>query len=138
MPLHGPLKTFTAINTFLRGTQSLAALEIFHSLIGIVRAPVVTTGMQVASRFLLVWGVLFAFPEVVRGNKIVVNGRVFETFDSLDGGGAGWESLMPEGATAFVSLVLAWSVTECIRYAFFAVSIGYGSGRVPKWLVWLR
>eukprot|EP01104_Vermistella_antarctica_P005936 TRINITY_DN16682_c0_g1_i1.p1 TRINITY_DN16682_c0_g1~~TRINITY_DN16682_c0_g1_i1.p1 ORF type:complete len:760 (+),score=228.59 TRINITY_DN16682_c0_g1_i1:73-2280(+) len=36
--------------------QSAALLEVFHSLLGLVRSPVVTTLMQVASRLLLVWG----------------------------------------------------------------------------------
>ncbi|PCG92679.1 Protein-tyrosine phosphatase-like, PTPLA [Penicillium occitanis (nom. inval.)] len=44
-------------------TQSLAALEILHSLIGVVRAPVTTTAMQVASRFVVVWGIMYAFRE---------------------------------------------------------------------------
>ncbi|KAF5016529.1 hypothetical protein F66182_11761, partial [Fusarium sp. NRRL 66182] len=44
-------------------TQSLAALEILHSLIGVVRAPVITTAMQVASRFVVVWGIMYAFRE---------------------------------------------------------------------------
>lgn len=140
LPLHGRQKTFQSINPFLRTTQTLACLEILHAVFGLVRAAVTTTAMQVASRLLLVWGILYQFPAVVNGGKVLVNGRVFETFTSLDGSsrlGGGWEWL-PEGATAFVTLVLAWSVTECVRYAFFAVGIGYGSDRVPGWLVWLR
>ena len=43
----------------LAATQTLAGLEVLHSLVGFVRAPVTTTFMQVASRFLVVWGVMY-------------------------------------------------------------------------------
>ncbi|EGE05671.1 PAS2 [Trichophyton equinum CBS 127.97] len=50
---------FVYLFPLLRTTQSLAALEIFHSLFGLVRASAMTTTMQVASRLLLVWGVIY-------------------------------------------------------------------------------
>jgi hypothetical protein len=34
--------------------QSAAALEVLHALVGVVRSPVLTTALQVASRLLLV------------------------------------------------------------------------------------
>ncbi|ORX88613.1 PTPLA-domain-containing protein [Basidiobolus meristosporus CBS 931.73] len=43
--------------------QTGAILEIFHSIIGIVRSPVLTTTVQVFSRIMLVWGILFMFPH---------------------------------------------------------------------------
>lgn len=33
-------------------------------------------------------------------------------------------------------MLVAWSVTEVVRYGFFATSLGFG--RVPGWLMWLR
>ncbi|KAJ3214800.1 hypothetical protein HDU67_001186 [Dinochytrium kinnereticum] len=45
-------------------TQSLAVLEIFHSLFRIVKSPLLTTVMQVSSRLVLVWLVCLPFPTV--------------------------------------------------------------------------
>jgi hypothetical protein len=44
--------------------QTLAVLEIVHALVGFVRSPIATTGMQVFSRLVLVWGIAEHF-EVV-------------------------------------------------------------------------
>jgi very-long-chain (3R)-3-hydroxyacyl-CoA dehydratase len=38
--------------------QSGALLEVLHSLTGLIRAPIATTCLQVASRLMLLWGVL--------------------------------------------------------------------------------
>lgn len=73
---------------------------------GLVRAPLMTTVMQVASRFLLVWGVVHVFPDAT--------------------------STSP----AYSSMLLAWSVTEVIRYSYFAVNLSFG--KVPGWMTWLR
>ena len=62
--------------------------------------------MQVASRFLLVWGVVQNFPA------------------------------MSARSAAYSTMLLAWSITEVVRYSYFAANIGYG--RVPAWLTWLR
>lgn len=63
-----------------------------------------TTLMQVASRFLLVWAIVDVFPFL---------------------------ALSP----FYSSMLIAWSVTEIIRYSFFALSL---SGYQPKFLTWLR
>lgn len=39
--------------------QSAAFMEILHSLVGMVRSPLLITAMQVGSRLLLVWGVTY-------------------------------------------------------------------------------
>lgn len=62
--------------------------------------------MQVASRLLLVWGIVNNFPA--------------ETSTSF----------------LYTSMLVAWSVTEVIRYSFFATNLFMGS--VPEWLRWLR
>jgi len=72
-----------------------------------VRAPLATTAMQVASRMLLVWGVVNNFPAQT-------------AFSPL-----------------YSSMLIAWSVTEVIRYAFFATNLWTG-GAVPRGLQWLR
>lgn len=73
---------------------------------GIVRAPLLTTLMQVASRLLLVWGIAYPFPQSTAHSP------------------------------AFAGMLLAWSVTEVIRYSYFVFLLG--SGKVPAVLSWLR
>jgi len=63
---------------------------------GFVRAPLLTTAMQVASRFLLVWGIVHPFPALA------------------------------SYSVAYSSMLLAWSTTEVIRYSYFATNLGYG------------
>lgn len=99
-----------SVNTLLTYTQTLALLEPLHSLTGLVRAPLFTTVMQVASRFLLVYGVIRPFPQLTTDEKF----------------GGSW---------AHCSMVIAWSVTEVVRYAFFATTL---QGSVPGVLKWLR
>lgn len=98
----------------LLATQSLAILEVVHSLVRLVRAPVMTTAMQVASRLLVVWGVLAPF-----GGEIV--------------GATGRTQIADY---AYLGCVGAWGITEVIRYGFFAITL---SGNVvPAWWTWLR
>ncbi|KAL4752880.1 hypothetical protein BDW72DRAFT_52253 [Aspergillus terricola var. indicus] len=97
----------------LQITQSLALLEILHSLVGLVRAPVMTTAMQVASRIFVVWGVLYPF----RGGII------------------GQDKF---GEWGYLGCLLAWGVTECIRYGFFVMQVNGGVESVPGWWQWLR
>ncbi|KAL4979119.1 tyrosine phosphatase-like protein [Aspergillus desertorum] len=97
----------------LQLTQSLALLEILHSVIGLVRAPVMTTAMQVASRIFVVWGVLHPFHGGIIGQDKV-------------------------GEMGYLGCLLAWGVTECIRYGFFVMQVNGGVESVPGWWQWLR
>lgn len=72
---------------------------------GLVRSPILTTLMQVSSRLLLVWP--------------VVNGHPRATAPS----------------PAYSSMLLAWSITEIIRYSYFVTNL---RGDVPSFLTWLR
>ena len=63
-----------------------------------------TTVMQVASRLLLTWGIIYPFPHL---------------------------SAYP----TFTTMLLAHSVTEIIRYGYFALTL---SGQNPGILSWLR
>lgn len=121
---------FAQVFPLLALTQSLAALEIVHSLVGLVRAPVTTTAMQVASRFLVVWGVMFAFCE---GSEYVPAGAgiLGSTRSTSAGGGE-----VQYGDYAFFGCMFAWGVTEVIRYGFFAMQLA-GVG-VPGFWLWLR
>ncbi|KAI0199565.1 tyrosine phosphatase-like protein [Astrocystis sublimbata] len=100
----GPTLAYPAVGEFCKWTQTLAGMEVLHSLFGIVRAPFFTTFMQVFSRYAIVWGITDLFPAL--------------------------------GASpAYSSMLVAWSVTEVIRYSYFALTL---SGWQPSALHWLR
>lgn len=75
-----------------------------HSLIGIVKAPITTTAMQVASRLFLVWGVNYFIPEI-------------------------------HSHWSFATMVLAWSLADAVRYAYFMFKLSSG---VPAFITWAR
>ncbi|KAL9943284.1 hypothetical protein D7B24_006286 [Verticillium nonalfalfae] len=102
--LRGPDFVHLGVGDWTRWTQTMAGMEVLHALLGVVRSPVPTTLMQVLSRYLLVWGVVWPFPWLAR-------------------------------SPFYTSMLLAWSVTEVIRYSYFALTL---SGLQPKALVWLR
>lgn len=62
--------------------------------------------MQVASRILLIWGIVYPFPNTVAFSPV------------------------------YSSMLIAWSVTEVIRYSYFAINLSTGS--VPAIWMWLR
>jgi very-long-chain (3R)-3-hydroxyacyl-CoA dehydratase len=70
-----------------------------------VRAPIGTSLMQVASRYGLVWGVVYLNPSVA------------------------------QKSVGYTTMLLAWSITEVIRYSYFALTL---SGSKPGPLTWLR
>jgi very-long-chain (3R)-3-hydroxyacyl-CoA dehydratase len=79
---------------------------IIGDFAGLVRAPLLTTLMQVASRLLLVWGIGYNFPDTTKYSP------------------------------AYSSMLVAWSVTEVIRYSYFVFVLS-GMG-VPRLWTWLR
>ncbi|KAL9085144.1 MAG: hypothetical protein Q9159_004870 [Coniocarpon cinnabarinum] len=120
---YGVSDVYNIVGDFARNTQSLALLEVVHSLMGLVRAPVMTTGMQVASRLLLVWGVVNPF----------ANGLYLGSSSFLNGNAR-------NNQLAYTSMLGAWSVTECVRYLYFVLflSNASNSGQVPSLLSWMR
>ncbi|KAK7422415.1 hypothetical protein QQX98_001694 [Neonectria punicea] len=62
--LRGPQFVYLGVGEWTKWTQTVAAMEILHSLLGVVRAPLHTTLAQVASRLLLVWPIVDAFPRL--------------------------------------------------------------------------
>ncbi|OCF39989.1 3-hydroxy acyl-CoA dehydratase [Kwoniella heveanensis CBS 569] len=89
---------------YTKWTQSLAVLEVVHALFGWVRSPVGTVAAQVASRVWTVWGVAEAVPEVSHTSPL------------------------------FATMLLAWSLTEVIRYSFYALSILQIQSPLLNWL----
>lgn len=123
---------FDELFPLLCTAQSVALLEVVHALLGLVRASVVTTTMQVASRVVVVWGVMYMFSVQAMGNNGIL-GRGDSQVSSSSAAGA--EQGSP-GDWAFVGCLAAWGITECIRYGFFVLQLS-GKG-VPKWMLWLR
>ncbi|KAF2762750.1 protein tyrosine phosphatase [Pseudovirgaria hyperparasitica] len=101
----GPDKVFPELDEYVRLVQTGALLEVVHSLVGLVRAPLFTTLMQVASRLLLVWGIAYTFPSATAQSP------------------------------TYPSMLVAWSVTEVIRYSYFVFNL---VGSIPGALTWLR
>ncbi|KAF2087856.1 PTPLA-domain-containing protein [Saccharata proteae CBS 121410] len=106
-PIVGPRNVFGGVDEFVRWVQTLAVMEVAHAAFGIVRAPLLTTLMQVSSRLLLVWGIAYPFPSST------------------------------SASIAFPSMLLAWSITEVIRYTYFVFALR-NNGSVPSVLTWLR
>ncbi|KAG6899975.1 hypothetical protein C0993_004743 [Termitomyces sp. T159_Od127] len=100
----GATTTYTRVGSATAAVQSLAVLEVLHVLLGWVRSPLLTTAAQVASRLLLVWGIVDQF-AYVRTNP------------------------------AYTTMVLSWSTTEVVRYAYYALA---RAGYEPRALLWLR
>ncbi|MCJ1402291.1 hypothetical protein MMC11_005511 [Xylographa trunciseda] len=105
LPLVGYQNVYAGVGQYAKWTQSLAILEIAHSAFKIVRSPLLTTSIQVSSRLLLIWIVVNTWPDT-----------------------AG-QSLF------YSSMLVAWSVTEVIRYSYFVMNL---QGEVPAFLTWLR
>lgn len=78
-------------------------MEVVHAMLGMVRAPVFTTFIQILSRVALV-GVVDAFPSL-------------------------------HASTHIYTFAFAWSFTEVVRYAWYAINL---LGKPPKAHTWLR
>ncbi|PVU96218.1 hypothetical protein BB561_001316 [Smittium simulii] len=85
---------FERIGSNLAIIQTMASMEIAHSALGFVSSGVVTTASQVFSRLFLVWTIEYLFPQDI----------VTKCF-------------------GFTVMVFAWSITECIRYPYYALSL---------------
>lgn len=138
-PLAGLSHVYPSTGTFARNVQTLAIAEILHSLLGLVRAPVTTTGMQVASRLLLVWGIVWLFGQQLltssTDNRPWGKGSLMrDRYGKEQESAARWNQL------GYLGMMTAWSVTECVRYGyftFFLVSDG-NTTSMPEWLRWAR
>ncbi|KAH9878030.1 hypothetical protein J1614_003247 [Plenodomus biglobosus] len=98
-------RVFGGLEAYTRWVQTGAGLEVLHSLVGLVRAPLLTTLMQVSSRFLLVWLIAYPFPQSTMHNP------------------------------AYTTMLLAWSFTEVVRYSYFVFTLsGVGVPKLWTWL----
>ncbi|PGH06769.1 3-hydroxy acyl-CoA dehydratase [Blastomyces parvus] len=115
---------FDALFPLLLFTQSLALLEILHAVVKLVRASPLAAALQVLSRILVVWPVMFFFSvDRIGKEKAVVGATSTEP---------GWKL----GDWMVVGCLVPWCITECIRYGYFVLqALG---ATAPQWLLWLR
>lgn len=99
---------FELTNKFTTVVQCCAVLEIFNAIVGYVKAPIFTTTIQVLSRFLVVIGIFQLLPNSPANVHWV-----------------------------YMTLCLSWSITEVLRYGFYASKL-YSPDEVPPFLVWCR
>lgn len=103
---------FRSVRPPLAVVQSLALLEVVHAATGLVRTSVWTTLVQVLSRLFLAVGIVWGF---------------------------GAESPVLPSSPAFVTMVVAWSLTEMVRYGYYADTLVAAETKdTPQWLIWLR
>ncbi|CCK73528.1 enoyl-CoA hydratase PHS1 NDAI_0G05450 [Naumovozyma dairenensis CBS 421] len=107
-PKVGQPSFFLVTKDLVTYIQCGALIEILNSLLGIVRSPLLTTAAQVFSRLLVVIGVFQLLPQTPATKSI-----------------------------AYVTLLLAWSITEIVRYLYYFFMLVRKNG-APKFLVWLR
>ena len=136
---------YPSSGNYVRVVQTLALAEVVHSLVGLVRAPVGTTAMQVASRLLLVWGIVGVFGELllvggdvkqkaVWGKGSLVWATELQKAAIEQQAAVGWTQLF------YLGMLVAWSVTEIVRYGYFSTFLAGGNKAhsVPGWLTWAR
>lgn len=104
----------------LKVFQTAAILEIAHAAFGLVRAPVLTTGMQVGSRIWVLWGIIGAAPEMCSLSSVPL-----------------FRAAGVNVALNFTTLLYAWAITEVIRYFFYAIKEALGEMPFRK-LLWAR
>ncbi|KAG2443040.1 hypothetical protein HYH02_009455 [Chlamydomonas schloesseri] len=115
----------------LKVSQTAALLEVVHSAIGLVRSPVMITAMQVSSRIWVLWGIINPEPVLATGGAVQLSQPLPGVSLPLPAEVGG----VPL-ALNLATLLTAWSITEVVRYSFFAVKELAGS--VPYPLLWLR
>lgn len=123
-----------SLNPLLLLVQSTALLEILHASLGLVRSSVMTTVMQVASRLLVVWYILPFFPQV-RSQPFSLPLHIHP--DLADKRSLLLSQSHPQTAHSpiYASMVLAWSLSEIIRYGTYVSSL---LNYPIQSLLWLR
>lgn len=85
---------FSKTQNYLTAVQCLAVVEIFNSLFKIVRSPLFTTAAQISSRLLIVIGSFKLVPQI-----------------------------REEIGVEYLTLSVAWGLTEAVRYAFYGLNL---------------
>uniref|UniRef100_A0A7M5XBA9 Very-long-chain (3R)-3-hydroxyacyl-CoA dehydratase n=2 Tax=Clytia hemisphaerica TaxID=252671 RepID=A0A7M5XBA9_9CNID len=99
---------YNEVEFWLKVSQTAALLELLHSIFGLVRSSIFTTLPQVASRIFVLWFIV---------DPLLMQDEVAK------------ESI------GFPMLLFAWSITEIVRYSFYANAL---MDNVPYSLQWCR
>jgi len=91
-------------------TQTVALLDVVHALLGLVRSSPATTALQIGGKNLVVWLVMSRFTALIENTTL--------------------------GSVAYLGCLLAWGLSEMMRYGFFFLQLS--RGEAPNWLLWLR
>ena len=95
-----------------------------YSALGLVRSNPVLTGFQVFSRVFVTWVIVHSFPEAqVSENVTCLMLAVYHFLSQF------------QASRGFPLLLLAWTITEIIRYSFYALNL---VGQNPYLVAWLR
>ncbi|CAK9293904.1 unnamed protein product [Gordionus sp. m RMFG-2023] len=97
---------YYSVESLVQLFQTLAILELFHAIFGLVKSSPTFVFLQLFGRLFIVW-VTFYEPYQVTSDL----GSFF--------------------------IILAWSITENIRYSYYAWTI-YNSNTLPYLMIWLR
>lgn len=110
------------VATLVQWTQTAACLEILHSALGAPPAMLLHEIYLLTPREGLV-------PSPILTTMLQVLARCAVLW--------GYVRPFPASARhpAYTSMLLAWSITEVVRYSYFTIVL---NGVKPKWLVWLR
>ncbi|ODQ80020.1 hypothetical protein BABINDRAFT_36251 [Babjeviella inositovora NRRL Y-12698] len=108
-PLGGQPRLFQATYSNLLVIETLALVELYNAAAGIVKSSVFTTFIQLYARFSIIWGLLYPFSDSDFNNS----------------------------TSCYYYMVVAWSVTEVIRYNYYAANMIF-QGEPGKVLTWLR
>jgi very-long-chain (3R)-3-hydroxyacyl-CoA dehydratase len=115
--------TYDVVGRAVAIVQTAAVLEVAHALFGLVKSPLPTAIIQVYSRLFLVWGVTREYEQVCCQLPIPATRAYASHFQSRCN-------------ALYSTMILAWSTTEIIRYAFYTLSLARGT--VPGALLYLR
>lgn len=113
----GPKHVYENVEVMLLVAQTAAVMEVLHAMFGIARSPVLVTAMQVSSRLMVVWGVLYVAPP---------SRAAFLPLANVGGVDLG---------LGLPSLLFAWGVTEVVRYSYYFFKL---LGTVPHAVTWMR
>jgi very-long-chain (3R)-3-hydroxyacyl-CoA dehydratase len=135
--------TYDVVGSTTAIVQSAAVLEVLHVLLGLVRSPLPTTAVQVASRLFSVWCLADKFPSVrpplslslSQKTKTISPVFFFPFLLCCAKKKTKKNKKKAKRSPFYASMVLSWALTEVIRYTFYAASL-VGWGFAP--LLWLR
>lgn len=118
------------VEFFLQIFQTAALLEVLHAAIGLVRSNPVLVFLQVLSRILVVWLVMFVFEPV---NIILKTFRfsflILKTWNDT------FFVFKSRASVGVFICCAAWSFAEIVRYLYYALNI---LERIPYFLTWCR